>query len=148
MLVSLLPLWSNGTPSTGDSMSKKYGTCFRIVSPGARETEAFIYQVSHSHWLRVVCLMFLFVPAHGSITSLRNQRKPQKQGFRMQKSILIPFSLHKSSFSLNLSPVKFTNDTTIYLIGKPEHRAIYSTVTFIEYLPCASYSHPGAECCQ
>lgn len=50
MLVSLLPLWSMN-PFYWGFYEQKYGTCFRIVSPGARETEAFIYQVSHPHWL-------------------------------------------------------------------------------------------------
>lgn len=94
---------------------------------------------SHTpHWLRVVCLMFLFVPAHGSITSWGT-----RENLRNTVSECRNLSWFLFHFTKAVSPSIFrssVNDTTIYLIGKPELRAIYSTVTFIEYLSCASYS--------
>lgn len=94
---------------------------------------------SHTpHWLRVVCLMFLFVPAHGSITSWGT-----RENLRNRVSECRNLSWFLFHFTKAVSPSIFrssVNDTTIYLIGKPELRAIYSTVTFIEYLSCASYS--------
>lgn len=94
---------------------------------------------SHTpHWLRVVCLMFLFVPAHGSTTSWGN-----RENLRNRVSECRNLSWFLFHFTKAVSPSIFhssVNDTTVYLIGKPELRAIYSTVTFIEHLPCASYS--------